>query len=228
MTTAHVPSRGGRWLNALLHPLPLGMLALLLANDHILKVHYPGWVSGKLSDVAGLALLPFVLLALADLAATASPRIPAPGRRMVVACILATAAIFTAMQVTPLGADAYRLGLGVAQWPFHAAAFLLQGGPIPSLHPVQLTSDPSDLLALPATAAALLFISGGTLRSTRERHESGGSRGRPARDPGCQLAPQDPWAGQRHQRPGDPAADAMELPVAFASDERPAPAAWMS
>ena len=161
MTAAHEPSPRGGWLHALLHPLPLGMLALLLANDHILKVHYPGWVSGKLSDVAGLALLPFVLLALADLAATASARIPAPGRRMVVACILATAAIFTAMQVTPLGADAYRLGLGVAQWPFHAMALLLQGAPIPSLHPVQLTPDPSDLLALPATAAALLFISGG-------------------------------------------------------------------
>ena len=161
MTTANAPSRRGSWLEALLHPLPLGMLALLLANDHILKVHYPGWVSGKLSDVAGLALLPFVLLAIAELAAAASPRIPAPGRRMVVACVLATAVIFIAMQITPLGADAYRLGLGMAQWPFHAAALLLQGGPIPSLHPVQLTPDPSDLLTLPAAAVALLFTASG-------------------------------------------------------------------
>jgi hypothetical protein len=144
-------------MNALLHPVPLGMLALLLANDHVLKVHYPGWVSGKLSDVAALALLPFVLLALADLAATASARIPAPGRRTAVACALVTAAVFTAMQITPLGADAYRWALAAAQWPFHAIALSLQGGPMPSLHPVQLTPDPSDLLTLPAAAVALLF-----------------------------------------------------------------------
>ena len=157
MTPARAPSPG-YWMNALLHPVPLGMLALLLANDHVLKVNHPGWVSGKLSDVAGLALLPFVLLALADLAATASPHIPAPGRRAAAACVLATAAIFTAMQITPLGADVYRWTLAAGQWPFHAMALSLQGGPIPTLHPVQLTPDPSDLLTLPAAAVALLFI----------------------------------------------------------------------
>ncbi|WP_434656468.1 hypothetical protein [Chromobacterium violaceum] len=34
----------------------LASLSLLLANDWWLKQHHPGWLSGKLSDFAGLAL----------------------------------------------------------------------------------------------------------------------------------------------------------------------------
>jgi hypothetical protein len=136
------------------------MLVLLLVNDHLLKVHYPSWLSGKLSDVAGLVLLPFVLLALADLAAMASPRIPAPGRRAVIASVLLTAATFTAVQATPLGADAYRWGLAAAQWPFNAIAPLIVGEPMPPLSPVRLTPDLSDLLALPAAAVAWLSFQG--------------------------------------------------------------------
>lgn len=160
MTRTRSSVRPGEWLDALLHPVPLVMLVLLLVNDHFLKVEYSGWLTGKLSDVAGLVLLPFVLLALADLAAMASPRIPAPGRRAVVASVLLTAAIFTAMQATPLGADAFRWGLAAAQWPFHAMAPLFRGDPIPPLYPVLLTPDPSDLLALPAAAVAWLRFQG--------------------------------------------------------------------
>jgi hypothetical protein len=160
MTRTRASSRPGDWLDALLHPVPLVMLVLLMVNDHFLKVHYPGWLSGKLSDVAALVLLPFVLLALADLAAMASPRICAPGRRAVVGSVLLTAAIFTAMQATPLGADAYRWGLAAAQWPFHAIAPLFLGEPMPPLSPVRLTPDLSDLLALPAAAVAGLRSQG--------------------------------------------------------------------
>lgn len=44
------PSR----LAALLSPAFLGTLALLLLNDFVLKTAFPGWVTGKLSDFAGL------------------------------------------------------------------------------------------------------------------------------------------------------------------------------
>jgi hypothetical protein len=43
------------------HPVVLAALALLLANDHVLKRAWPGLVTGKLSDVAG----PIVVAALA-------------------------------------------------------------------------------------------------------------------------------------------------------------------
>ena len=34
---------------------------LLALNDHVLKQAWPGWVTGKLSDVAGLVVAPAVL-----------------------------------------------------------------------------------------------------------------------------------------------------------------------
>src|SRR4051812_25547573 len=39
------------------------VLAVLLVNDHVLKVMVPSWLTGKLSDFAGLYCLPFALLA---------------------------------------------------------------------------------------------------------------------------------------------------------------------
>jgi hypothetical protein len=43
------------------HPLALSAVALLLLNDHVLKGLWPGLVTGKLSDVAGLAFFPALL-----------------------------------------------------------------------------------------------------------------------------------------------------------------------
>jgi hypothetical protein len=46
---------------SLAHPAFALALALLLANDFVLKAAYPGWVTGKLSDFAGLFVLPYFL-----------------------------------------------------------------------------------------------------------------------------------------------------------------------
>ncbi|MEU7914011.1 hypothetical protein, partial [Microbispora bryophytorum] len=62
----------GAWLG---HPATLTAIAVLLVNDHLLKRLWPGMVTGKLSDVAGMLVAP-PLLALA--AALAVQR-PAPG-----------------------------------------------------------------------------------------------------------------------------------------------------
>nr|WP_062336485.1 hypothetical protein [Herbidospora sakaeratensis] len=43
------------------HPLTVLALVVLVVNDHLLKHTWPGVVTGKLSDVAGLILLPAVL-----------------------------------------------------------------------------------------------------------------------------------------------------------------------
>jgi hypothetical protein len=42
-----------RWLG---HPLFLAGVAVLAVNDHVLKGRFPGWWTGKLSDVAGVAV----------------------------------------------------------------------------------------------------------------------------------------------------------------------------
>ncbi|WP_155374349.1 hypothetical protein [Catellatospora vulcania] len=57
----------------LAHPVSLLALAVLLVNDHVLKAAWPGVVTGKLSDVAGLLVAPPLLALLVTLGA---PRLP--------------------------------------------------------------------------------------------------------------------------------------------------------
>lgn len=48
-------------LRCLQHPLTLLSITILLFNDHVLKVVYPSWITGKLSDFAGLFFFPFIV-----------------------------------------------------------------------------------------------------------------------------------------------------------------------
>jgi hypothetical protein len=50
------------------HPLPLLAVCVLIFNDHYLKRAYPSWLTGKLSDFAGLFFFPIFLCALWNLA----------------------------------------------------------------------------------------------------------------------------------------------------------------
>lgn len=50
-------------LRCLQHPLSLLSIALLLLNDHLLKVFFPSWLTGKLSDFAGLFFFSFIIAA---------------------------------------------------------------------------------------------------------------------------------------------------------------------
>jgi hypothetical protein len=61
------PARAGLPCNELLAPLPLGALCVLGANDWLFKGHAPGWLTGKLSDFAGLFVFPLVATAALDL-----------------------------------------------------------------------------------------------------------------------------------------------------------------
>jgi len=47
--------------NLLIHPLFLFALAVLLLNDFIFKYTYPGEITGKLSDIAGLIVLSLII-----------------------------------------------------------------------------------------------------------------------------------------------------------------------
>jgi hypothetical protein len=167
--------RHGDALDRLTDAVPIAALLLLIVNDHVLKPNHPGWLSGKLSDVAVLALLPFLFVAVADLAGILWPRLPAPRRAAVLISVVVAMVLFSAIEVIPIAGDAYRWGLGLAQWPVRAVAALLASTGVPGVLPVRLTFDPSDLLTLPAAATILVLDA----RPRWIRAPRAGARGRP-------------------------------------------------
>jgi hypothetical protein len=130
-----------------LHPLALAAVALLAVNDWALKpLATPGsvahLVTGKLSDVAGLAFAPVALSAAIGLLLHAAARLgarvdPSLSRRRLLACIAATGAGFAAVKLSPA------LAALAARWLSHLG------------RPARFFDDPTDLLALPALLAAL-------------------------------------------------------------------------
>lgn len=123
--------------------LSLLAIAVLLANDHLLKARYPSWLTGKLSDFAGLYFAPFLVLValllpfwLAARGASASPqqrpaRAYAPMDLLVAATFVATGVAFAAVKASPETArPVLRFAETVAGTAF------------------ALVADPTDLLAL--------------------------------------------------------------------------------
>src|SRR5262245_14170325 len=109
------PARG------LLHPAWLASLVLLALNDHVLKGSglLPAVVTGKLSDVVGLAVAPLLLASLL--------RVRSFGPW--VACHVAVGVVFSALQLSVPAADAWSALMGLFGFPW------------------VITSDPTDLLA---------------------------------------------------------------------------------
>ncbi len=52
------------YINFLIHPLPLAAVTITFINDHWLKYLFPGFLTGKISDFAGLFYFPVLLSAL--------------------------------------------------------------------------------------------------------------------------------------------------------------------
>jgi hypothetical protein len=48
-------------LLCLQHPITILSIIILIINDHVLKTYYSSWLTGKLSDFAGLFFFPFLL-----------------------------------------------------------------------------------------------------------------------------------------------------------------------
>jgi len=132
----------------LLHPVPLAAIVLLILNDHLLKSLYRGAVTGKLSDLAGLAFFPLFLQGLLELCGLRR------SDRLLRACVASTALVFTAVKTLPAALYAYRFGLGALQWPLRALLAALHGAPPPDFAPVAGVLDPTDLMALPMLALA--------------------------------------------------------------------------
>jgi hypothetical protein len=126
----------------------------LLLNDHALKQHWPGAVTGKLSDFAGLAFFPVFLQALWEIGGVSGGRECVHSSRVLRICALLTAAVFAFAKLSPLGAALYRVGLGALQSAPRAALDLVHGE-APRWGLVRFTQDPSDLVALPAVLVGL-------------------------------------------------------------------------
>jgi hypothetical protein len=136
------PDRPGLPLAELLAPLPLFALAVLLINDWVLKpTSLPFWLTGKLSDFAGLAVFPLVATAAFDVLLWIAWRLGANVdftlRRWKLAVAIAlTGGVFALMKLVPEVALAVARAIGFA---FGHAAVM---------------PDPTDLIALPALAFA--------------------------------------------------------------------------
>jgi hypothetical protein len=128
-----------------LHPATLLALAVLVANDWVWKPRAgptAALITGKLSDVAGLALAPVILSAAIGLALHAAARLgarvdPSLSRRRLLGCIAATGLGFVAVKLAPEAAGALARALGSFG------------------RPAWIVADPTDLAALPALAVAL-------------------------------------------------------------------------
>jgi len=128
-------------LNCLTSASSIFAVAVLVINDHILKVWSPSWITGKLSDFAGLYFIPFVLLAAIFAILWLIQRAPGVGRARVlspwaeravtVGGYAAVAALFTAL----------KLGDGTA-YPALGVVKTVTGKSF------SVTVDPSDLVAL--------------------------------------------------------------------------------
>ena len=110
-----------RWLGS---PVTAGALAVLVVNDHVLKQAWPGLVTGKLSDVAGLVVAPPLVALLLALV------------RVRWSALLVTGAGFAVVKTVPAAAAVTSAGLGWFAGPSYVRA------------------DLTDLLALPALLLA--------------------------------------------------------------------------
>jgi len=103
-------------------------IAALIVNDHLLKAAAPSWLTGKLSDVAGLFFFPFLLAV--PLSALAGRR--AGAYAVGVLAFAVTAGWFAAIKTLP----------AINGLTAKAVGALLGGGP------VRIALDPTDLVAL--------------------------------------------------------------------------------
>jgi hypothetical protein len=127
----------------LLRPLPIAAGLLLALNDHVLKANVGGWLTGKLSDAAGLVFVPLLLLGLLELGRFACRLTwSITYRDVVIVASLVAGALVTAKLSVP-AAHLFGVVLGAVTFPFRGRFGV-----------VAIAHDPSDLLMLPAVLLA--------------------------------------------------------------------------
>ncbi len=114
-----------RALSYLTHPLVVVSIVLLVVNDFVLKGSAPGWLTGKLSDFAGLVFFPGLLALCVGLVAPRSNAL-----YVGVGAWLSTALLFSAVKTVPAANEAFIDAIGLVRGP------------------VQVVRDPTDALAI--------------------------------------------------------------------------------
>lgn len=158
MTRAATPDASPGAL--LLHPAVLGALAVVAVNDHWAKARFHDAATGKLSDVAGVFVLPLVLVSLAELTRWSGTVLGSwsapvdgrsgPGSRASLAVAVAVTGLGFAVTKLVAGAGtAYVVALGGLRWLALATVRLPSGEGWPPFPDVQLVADRTDLLVLP-------------------------------------------------------------------------------
>jgi len=137
-----------------LHPVAWISLAVLVVNDRWLKSAWPGLVTGKLSDCAGLVLLPIGLVSLTEILRRICGR-PVIWRYDALIWVALSVFGFAFVKIAPTGNDAYAWVVGGIRWPLQA---LFHGGSAPQIRPILVSRDRADLFALAVSPWAFLLI----------------------------------------------------------------------
>lgn len=149
------PRSGSRAGDLLLRPLVLAAIVVLVVNDWYLKHQWPGALTGKLSDCAGLIVFPVLVVALAELVAAAGGRSWRATPGAVAAVAITVGFAFAATKTIEPVRNADELALGWLRWLPFAAVRLASGEGAGSPVRHQVVADASDLVALPCTLAGL-------------------------------------------------------------------------
>ncbi len=136
---------------ALLHPLFLGPLAVLALNDHVLKGAslLPGSVTGKTSDFAGMLVAPLLLAAIVGVRSERGWRW----------AHIAVGSVFAAIQLSFAFAGAWSSLMGAVGFPW------------------VITSDVTDLVALPMLLVSWHWLGRAQLRSVAGNARRAGELG---------------------------------------------------
>ncbi len=148
-------------MKPLLHPITLAALVVLVLNDHLLKSCFPGVVTGKLSDVAGMILAPIVLSAIISAPALELATVEKLGKRRAAwACVIAVALVFSLTKTWAPATRAWEMAFETLRAPIRFVVTHVLARPAYSER-VVLVRDPTDLIALPfgLIAAAILTSS---------------------------------------------------------------------
>ena len=132
------------------HSLPVLAVLLTALNDHYLKYAYPSFLTGKISDFAGVFFFPIFLCALWNISRNLfSSKFHWITLRQGIIAIAVTDLIFVMVKMVPAVTYAYIKMLGAIGYPS------------------RVTRDPGDLAALVMNVATFYFVRAQVRRGPR-------------------------------------------------------------
>lgn len=141
---------------ALLHPVTLCSIFLLVLNDHMLKELFPGFITGKLSDVAGMIFFPIVLAAFIQML---FPKVRSFEGRIVWCSALATAIVFVGVKTVHWANELYAHVFGFTYSLVVNVETLLTDLSFGPIRKASLIMDPSDVWAVVFVFFPILLMS---------------------------------------------------------------------